>query len=299
MHRSSWRTLDSRTMPDRLRPLWDFEDLEVTRVRLREQLEREDSDAGRAEVLTQLVRVEVLAGDVDAGERLLEQAEDLVGEDVRARARLALERGRVRNSSGAAGAARPLFVEAFDLATSIGDAWLAADAAHMVAIAASDDADREVWTERGVRTAASSSDHTDAYWVGPLMNNLGWSRFEAGRFADALEAFDRALEARERDPDRPTEIEVARYAVGKTLRALGRPGDAAELLERATTWADANGTPDGWFHEELAEDYAALERPSEAAEHASIALRLLADQDASLEANPERLERLRRIASKT
>src|SRR5689334_11670094 len=50
----------SRSMPDRLRPLWDFEDVEGTETRLREQLEREESGAGRAEVLTQLARVHSL-----------------------------------------------------------------------------------------------------------------------------------------------------------------------------------------------------------------------------------------------
>jgi tetratricopeptide (TPR) repeat protein len=283
-------------MPDRLRPLWDFDDLDGTRERLRNQLDREGSDAGRAEVLTQIARVEVLGGDAGASERLLARAAELAGEDVRAQTRIALERGRVRNSTGDVASARPLFVDAFELATSIDDAWLAADAAHMVAIAAADDAEREAWTDRGIRTATTSSEAADAYWVGPLLNNLGWSRFEADRYAEALEAFEAALEARERDPERRMEIEIARYAVGRTLRALGRPAEAAELLEVATTWADANGAPDGWFHEELAEDYAALGSSREAADHASAALTLLAEQDPSLETDRGRLERLRSIA---
>jgi tetratricopeptide (TPR) repeat protein len=284
-------------MPDRLRPLWDFDDLDATRERLRERLERERSDAGRAEGLSQLARVEGLKGAFGEGERLVEQAEALAGDDPHARTRIALERGRLRNSSGAVEAARPLFSEAFETATSIGDAWLAADAAHMAAIAAEDDAERDAWTDRGIRAATTSNQPADAYWVGPLTNNLGWSRFEAGRYAEALVAFQQALEARERDPNRPMEIEIARYAVGKTLRALGRPVEAAELLERAATWADANGTPDGWFHEELAEDYASMGQRTDAAEHASTALRLLADQDPSLEADRSRLERLRSLAS--
>ena len=39
---------------DRLRPFWDFDDLDGSERRLREQLERETSDSGRAEVLTLL-----------------------------------------------------------------------------------------------------------------------------------------------------------------------------------------------------------------------------------------------------
>ena len=47
---------------DRLRPFWDFDDLDGSEHRLREQLDRETSDSGRAEVLTQLARVEGLRG---------------------------------------------------------------------------------------------------------------------------------------------------------------------------------------------------------------------------------------------
>ncbi|MBM2821766.1 MAG: Tetratricopeptide repeat protein, partial [Thermoleophilia bacterium] len=44
-------------MDDRLRSLWDFDDLAATEDRLREQLVRETTGEGRAEVLTQLARV--------------------------------------------------------------------------------------------------------------------------------------------------------------------------------------------------------------------------------------------------
>ena len=47
-------------MGDRLRPLWDFDDLEASRERFLAQLAEETPDASRAEVLTQLARVESL-----------------------------------------------------------------------------------------------------------------------------------------------------------------------------------------------------------------------------------------------
>ena len=61
-------------MNDRLRALWEFDDLDATEARLRAQLEREPTDAGRAEVLTQLARVEGLRDRFGDGDRLIEEA---------------------------------------------------------------------------------------------------------------------------------------------------------------------------------------------------------------------------------
>jgi tetratricopeptide (TPR) repeat protein len=253
-------------VPDRLRPLWDFDDLDASRERLRAQQEQETSDAGRAEVLTQLARVESLRVDFDACERLLEEAESLAADDQLAKVRIDLERGRKLRSGGDAGVAAPLFESAFARARENGLYFLARDAAHMVAIS---DPDRMIeWTQRGLELAEAEPDA--AYWVGPLLNNLGWHHFESGAYDEALAAFERALAARERDPENVVEIEIARYAVGKTLRLLGRPEEASTLLERCI----ANSEPDPYFHEELSEIYAVLGRDEAAREQAELAAEL-------------------------
>jgi tetratricopeptide (TPR) repeat protein len=124
------------------------------------------------------------------------------------------------------------------------------------------------WTERGLELAAAEP--AAAYWEGPLLNNLGWHYYERGEYESALSAFERALAVRERDLDRPAEIEIARYCVGKTLRALGRADEAAPLLEQCIT----NSEPDFYFHEELAEIYSALGRSEDAERQAELAARL-------------------------
>jgi tetratricopeptide (TPR) repeat protein len=253
-------------VPDRLRPLWEFADLDGTRERLRRQLEHETTDAGRAEVLTQLARVESLQRDFHACERLLEEADSLAADDQLAKVRIDLESGRKLRSGGAPDAAVPHFESAFARAGENGLYFLAGDAAHMVAI--SDPARMVEWTQRGLELASAEPDA--AYWAGPLLNNLGWRHFENSEYDEALGAFERALEARQRDPENPIEIEIARYAVGKTLRLLGRPEEAATLLERCI----ANSEPDPYFHEELAEIYAALERVDEAREQSRRAAEL-------------------------
>lgn len=286
-------------MRDRLRPLWDFSDLDASEQRLRQQLERERSGAGRAEVLTQLARVDGLRGRFDEGERRLGQAEELAGSSPVVRARIDLERGRLRRTGGDAAAALPLFVSAFSAALGIGAEFVAVDAVHMAALAAPDRGGMLAWTRRGIDIAEASSDPQVAYWLGPLLNNLGWEHYGAGEHEAALAAFERALAARERDPEKPGEIEVARYAVGKALRTLGRPAEAAALLEQAVAWTQRAGRPDGWFHEELAEDYAALGRVAEAREQARFALPLLHADDPSFEAGGERAARLRGLAGHT
>ena len=282
-------------MADWLRADWDFDDLDATEGRFRQLLTRETSAARRAEILSQLARVQGLRGDFAGGERLLAEAEVLAPTGGgAARVRIDLERGRLRRSSGDGETAFPLFESAFEAATQAGEAFLAADAAHMAALAAPDRAEFVAWTERGLELAESNDDAR--YWLGALLNNLGWELYEAEEYADALGRFERALEARERAPENRAAIEIARYAVAKTLRALDRPAEAAALLEQAVAWAESEGTPDGWFHEELAEVYAALGRADEAAAQAERALAILPDADPSFEPNGDRAARLRQLA---
>ena len=202
-------------MPDRLRPLWDFDDLDATEARLTAQLEAETSDEGRAEVLTQLARVCGLRDDFAGCEALLQQAEPLAGDGV-ARVRIDLERGRKLRSSGDAAAAVPLFEFAFERARALGENYLAGDAAHMVAISAPEKMDE--WTQRGLELAESERDA--AYWAGPLLNNLGWHYFEAGERQRALETFERALDVRRREPSNPQAIQWAQEAVDEARKAL-------------------------------------------------------------------------------
>lgn len=218
-------------MTDRLRPQWDFDDLEATERRFREQLEREESDGGRAEVITQLARVQGLRGDFDGCERLLDDAEPLAGTSPPANIRLELERGRMYRSSGDPEAAFPLFQSAFGRAEEAEEWYLAGDAAHMCAIAVDDLKLQEEWTQRGVELGERQP--AAAYWAGPLLNNLGWAYSDARKHERALELFERALDARRRDPDNPAGIAWAQYAVAYELRELGRAAEAVPLLEEA------------------------------------------------------------------
>lgn len=280
---------------DRLRPVWDFADLDETERRFRALLD-EEPEAGRAEVLTQLARIEGLRGAFDRADELLDEAEALAGSTPIVGVRISLERGRVRRSAGDVEESVPLFESAFAGAVAVEEWFIAADAAHMVAIAVPDRDAMVAWTERGIELAGA---HEGArYWLGPLLNNLGWTYYEAGEYDLALDAFSKALDAREQAGDEPS-IQIAHYAVAKALRALGRPQEAIAHLEPAVAWAESQGAPDGWFHEELAEAYAAVGRGAEAGEQAGLALPLLESADPSFADNPDRVARLRSLAAPT
>jgi tetratricopeptide (TPR) repeat protein len=206
-------------MADRLRPLWDFDDLDSTKRRLSDLLEAEGSDAGRAEVLTQLARVEGLREDFEASERLLQEAEALAGASNIARVRIDLERGRKLRSSGDPAAAIPLFEAAYARAAEDGQDFLAGDALHMCAISVDELEAMEEWTQRGLEFGERRP--AAAYWAGPLLNNLGWAYYDAGDHRRALELFERALEVRLRDPENEAAIAFAREAVEDARQALG------------------------------------------------------------------------------
>jgi tetratricopeptide (TPR) repeat protein len=207
-------------MGDRLRSTWDFNDVETSRQRFRGLLEEETTDVGKAEVVTQLARTEGLEDRFEDGDRLLDEAEALAGDSRLVRARVDLERGRLRRSAGDPDAALPLFETAFQTALAVPHEFIAVDAAHMAAIAAPDLETRMAWADRGIAMAESSDDPDVRYWLGSLFNNVGWDYFDAGEYDVALDWFERALVERERRPDEPDRIAHAREAVEEARSKL-------------------------------------------------------------------------------
>ncbi|MGN6333646.1 MAG: hypothetical protein ACTHOD_18675 [Motilibacteraceae bacterium] len=293
-------------MGDRLRPLWDFDDLAATEARLRERLAHEHDDVGRAEVHTQLARRHGLDGDRHGALRELDRADRLAGTEPLVRCRLLLERGRIERSTAAhLPAAEAMFEAAFGLATSpAAAAWqpegtaafLAVDAAHMAALAAHGHERRDAWTRRAVQLAESSADPEVRGWLASLYNNLAWEHDDAGEPDQALEPFAAALREREQRPERASELAVARWALARALRRGGRPAEALPLLEQALAWTEQVDRPDGWFHEEMALALAATEERSRARPHAALALTLLPEAAPSFAADTARVRALTELA---
>jgi tetratricopeptide (TPR) repeat protein len=166
-------------------------------------------------------------------------------------ARVLLERGRVLNSSGSPGAARPLFESAFALASEAGLDHLAVDALHMVAIVAPPSEQVEL-NSRALSLAEAAADPRAREWRASLLNNLGWTRFDAGEYPAALSLFEEALAAREVQ-GKAREIGVARWCVARAMRALGRVPEALVAQRELAEWLAAHGLPpDPYVDEEIA-----------------------------------------------
>jgi len=247
---------------DRLRVLFDVLDVDATEQRLRVALEAETTDPGRAEVLTQLARVAIWRDRPDQAERLLEEADSLVGETGVARARVLLERGRIERRASGDAAALSLFEQAYEAALAARQHFIAADAAHSFALAG----DMIAWTNRGLELA----DRFEAarYWRGTLLLNLGDWQWDHGEPAESLATFEAAVEAREQESRNPSLTAEARYGVARALRALGRPLEAVPLLEQVVRWVEETGfeQPEAReYRKELAAAYDDIGRPVEAA----------------------------------
>lgn len=275
--------------------MWDFHDPALSEQRFRAMLEQwpPDDRPGQAEVLTQLARAIGLQRRFDDAHAVLDRAAALCESDRgRAAVRLALEHGRVINTSGNATAAAPHFARAWELAVAAGDDALAVDAAHMLGIVEPDDRGME-WHRRALALAESSPDPAARRWTASLRNNIGWWLHDHGRPAEALEEFRLALVERERSGAHGPTL-IGRWTVARCLRTLGRIAEALEAQQELAVEHAAAGTSDGFVHEEIGECLLLLGRDEEArAEFA----RAHAQLHGQSHVDPARLARLARLAA--
>lgn len=210
--------------------LWDFDDPAASEQRmLRAARSRERTPEERAELETQQARALGLQGRFEEADTVL----DGISFDSPAVAtRVLLERGRLRNSSGRAAEAVPLFTGAVGIATRVGLVFLEVDALHMLAIA---DAGRaEHWTREGLAALERADDNRTRAWAIALHNNLGWSLHDANRLEEALEEFSLALDAASRFGGDDQRF-FARWAYARCLRSLDRVPEALSIQRELST----------------------------------------------------------------
>jgi tetratricopeptide (TPR) repeat protein len=283
-------SLDERLDADRLDQLWDFADPGGSAERFRAELAAGPTPSASAELVSQLARALGLQGRFDEADGMLDDVQPDGLLPVVA-VRVALERGRVRNSSGRPVDAVPFFTEALDRARAAGEDFLAVDAAHMLAIA--DEANAQEWTRLALGLIDASDDPRTARWSGALHNNLGWALHDGGNPAGALDEFSAAEVAYEATGT-PEQRRVARWAVARCLRTLGRTDEALEIQQRL----HESGPEDGYVSEELGELYLASGDPARAAPYFATAAELLGADEWMVANEPDRMARLRELGAR-
>lgn len=277
--------------------LWDFSDPEGTEERMRAALpevEAGGDEGARLELLTQIARTLGLQGRFAESHALLDEVEAGLGERAVPKVRYLLERGRALRSGGDPPASLPLFMEAWDLAREAREDFLAVDAAHMAAIVEEAEASLE-WHERAFGLARSSPDEAAGSWIGSLCNNLAWTNHDLGRFDRALALHEEGLVWQEAQ-GREGPARIARWAVARTLRSLGRLEEALAGQEALLPEVEAAGEEDGFCREEIGECLLALGREEEARPYLRHAHERLSAIRWVAEGEPERVARLAELA---
>jgi tetratricopeptide (TPR) repeat protein len=283
-------------LPD-FNALWDYERPGESEARFRDLLPAAQASGDRdyhLQLLTQVARAQCLQRNYDAAHATLDHVRDLMTEDLPAvRVRYLLERGRCFNDSGNYERARASFLEAWDAARERGLDAYAVDAAHMMGIIEPGD-EALAWNERAVAYADATADPAARRWLATLRNNIGWTYYRMGRYADALAVYEAALALR-REQGSAGPIRIARYAVAKAQRALGRVVEALAEQEGLLRECELAREPDGYVHEEIGECLIALGREAEAGPHFARAYELLSKNPWFPPNETSRLARMREL----
>ena len=278
--------------------LWNYRDAAATEsafLALMVRAKESGNAAYVAELYTQIARTQGLQQRFDEAFETLDQVEaSLTPEMHRARVRSQLERGRALNSSGQKTASIPVFEAALSDATAQSLDGYAVDAAHMLGIVCEPEA-ALVWNERALKMAEASEEPRAKGWRGPLLNNLGWTYHTLGRYEDALGLFERHY-ALLSESGKSYHAAIARWAMGKQLRFLGRVEEALELQMALLDHPERqNNAGEGYTREEVAECLLLLERSEEAAPYFARAWELLHTDKWLIRDEAPRLERMKRL----
>ena len=242
---------------------WEYTDPAASEERFRAALSSAQGDV-RLELLTQIARALSLQQRFDEAHEVLDDVErQLPKAGPRPHVRYLLERGRTFNSSGEKEKARALFIEAWRQARAAHLEGLAVDAAHMVAITYGGTPEAFDWNQRGLAIARVSQDPKARSLIPAMLNNSAWDLHDAGRFNEALPLFEEA-QAEWIARSKPEQIQIARWAVARCLRSLGRHDEALTIQHILEAEHAAADSADGYVFEEIAENLGALGKMDEA-----------------------------------
>lgn len=277
--------------------LWDYDHPAETERRFRELLpaaEKSGNVPYLLELKSQIARTLGLQRKFDEAHKVLDDVEPRLTPDLgRPRIRYLLERGRAFNSSKHPDKARPLFLEAIEIAQMAQEDNLAVDALHMMGII--DTPEKQIeWNEKAMALAEKSKDERTRRWLGSLYNNLGWTYHGLKKYDRALDLFRKGVKVRT-EYKQEKELRIARWCVARCLRSMSKVHEALEIQESLLNeWAVAGGS-DGYVEEELGECLLLLHKQDEAKPYFAAAYSKLSKDIWLKDNEPDRLNRLKEL----
>ncbi len=280
--------------------LWDFNNPAETEKKFRALLPKADpvKDRGlRLELLTQIARTLGLRSKYDSANKILDGIQKELTPDLqRVNIRYLLERGRTFNSSGKPEMAKPLFLQAVEIAAKSNEDALYVDAAHMMAIVEKNAGDQPNGNLKALAIAERSKESRAQNWKGSLYNNIGWTYHDEKQFEKALDMFQKALAERV-SQNQPQNIKIARWSVARVQRSLNRLAEAFAIQLDLLKLNEANNDPDPYVQEELGELYTLEGRTVLAQKHFAAAYRLLLKDKWFVDNMKERLARIKELGN--
>ncbi|MEI8281614.1 MAG: tetratricopeptide repeat protein, partial [Armatimonadota bacterium] len=210
-----------------VRDYWNFDDPAASEAVFRDLLARGGLSLDEElEVWAQIARTYSLRRDCVMCHQLLDgRWNEAMSAGPRPKACFELEQGRSFRTGKELAKAIPFF----ELAAESEADDLRVDALHMLAI----DADAETSHRIHVQALAIARNSANPWaqrWQGTLLNNMGWAYFGADKFEEALSCFRDALAQREKVGN-AGQIRIAKWCVGRCLRALGQFEEALSIQQ--------------------------------------------------------------------
>ena len=287
--------LGAEAMAADIDALWDYNAPAVSETRFRDALKTESGDDA-LELETQIARTFSLRREITQAHALLDAVQRRMSEKTRpaVRVRYLLERGRTFRSANEAAKARPLFLEAWQIADREKLTLLAIDAGHMMGIVeASDEAQR--WNERAMALAMSSNVPRAIRWRGSLANNMGHTERERGNLDAAMKHFQASLTAFQLTRS-ASQIRTAKWQIANVMRMQKRYDEALAMQLVIEAEAAEAAEPDGYVFEEIAEIYLVKNDPAKAKPYFAKAVEALSKDSWFAENEGDRLARMRQLA---
>ena len=287
--------LGAEAMAADIDALWDYNAPAVSETRFRDALKTESGDDA-LELETQIARTFSLRREITQAHALLDAVQRRMSVKTRpaVRVRYLLERGRTFRSANEAAKARPLFLEAWQIADREKLTLLAIDAGHMMGIVeAGDEAQR--WNERAMALAMSSNVPRAIRWRGSLANNMGHTERERGNLDAAMKHFQASLTAFQLTRS-ASQIRTAKWQIANVMRMQKRVDEALTMQLVIEAEAAEAAEPDGYVFEEIAEIYLVKNDPAKAKPYFAKAVEALSKDSWFAENEGDRLARMRQLA---